>query len=91
MLNRCLVSLLICLAGAWPSLARAVEFAPQGDTQPPMSTSPSGFVGVPGSSGYGPEHFQAFPPPPSASGQTSSCQTCPASRQPQPSPQPPQH
>lgn len=79
MRNRLFVAPLIVLAVAWPGLAHPVEFPPQGASESPMTTSPSGFVGVPGPGGYAPEHFQAFPPPAPAPAQApSACPSCPA-------------
>ncbi len=91
MRNRRLVVPLIVMAGVWPGCARAVEFPPQGESGPPMTTSPSGFVGVPGPSGYAPEHSHGFPPLQPAPGETQSCPTCPVSGPPpaSPPPQPP--
>lgn len=89
--NPVLVTLLALLAGTSPSLVRAAEFPPQGGSSPPMSTSPSGFVGVQGPGGDDPERFQALPPP--APAKVASCPGCPALGQAreQQQPQPAQH
>jgi len=78
---------------ASPGLAHALILNPQGTASgPPMVTSPSGFVGVPGAEAGDPAHAQTFPLPPPAA---QTCPTCPPpQRQAQPlvpPPQQPQH
>lgn len=66
----------LIVAGLSASPARAEMFPPSQPSDPPMGTSPSGFVGVMGPHEEAPEHYQAFPsrpaPPPA-------CQNCPVS------------
>ncbi|HTB43746.1 MAG TPA: hypothetical protein VK741_08985 [Acetobacteraceae bacterium] len=81
MMTRFTAATLLALAVAWPAAAGAVEF-PQQAGPPPLWQSPSGFVGVPGPEAWSPEHFQAFPPPPSMRVQIPACTNCPAPTQP---------
>jgi hypothetical protein len=81
MTTRFIAAAMVVFAVASPPLAHAVEFPPEA-APPPMVQTPSGFIGVPGPHAWSPEHFQAFPPPPTQHNQVQACGSCPVPAQP---------
>ena len=79
MLTRKLVLLAAIVAMSLPTGAQALEFPQSAPSGPPMYTSPSGFVGVPGPGYYEIERWNGFPPQAPVA---QTCPSCPAPAQP---------